>query len=171
VDALLRADLEGFRQDVEREYRSRLSALGMGVRIQGVDLLNAAPPLQVADAFDQVIRAEQEQAQEITGARAYAARILNEAAGQADQIIAEGETFKARLVNALKADADYFQQIHPSVARQPELMKQVLWQDTLRQALGSVGQLYVVPGDNQGRREIRLQLSPRRQNPFAEAMP
>ncbi|HMO52564.1 MAG TPA: protease modulator HflK [Kiritimatiellia bacterium] len=171
VDALLRTDLEGFRRQVEQEFRTRLTAFNLGARIQGVDVLNIAPPLQVADAFDQVIRAEQEQAQDITDARAYASRTLNEARGQADQIIAEGATYQSRLVNALKADADTFRQMAPSVARQPVLMRHILWQDTIRAALGSVGQLYVVPADEHGKREVRLQLSPRRQNPFAEAMP
>jgi len=171
VDALLRTDLEGFRQKVEQQYRLRLAGFNVGIRIQGVDLLHVSPPLQVADAFDQVIRAEQEQAQEITDARAYAARIINEAGGQADQLIAEGETFKSRLVNEVKADADYFREILPSVTRQPELMKQVIWQDAVRQALGTVGQMYLVPADDDGRREIRLQLSPRRQNPFGESAP
>jgi membrane protease subunit HflK len=171
VDALLRTELENFRQRVEREFLLRLARVNAGIRVQGVDLVQVAPPLQVAEAFDQVIRAEQEQAQEVTDARAYAVRAINEARGQADQIIAEGETFKTRLIQAIQADADTFQRIQPVVARQPDLMKQVIWQDALREALGTVGQLYVVPSDEKGKREVRLQLSPRRQNPFSEALP
>jgi len=171
IDALIRTDLEGFRQQVDREARRRLSEYPLGITVQGVDLLHVSPPPQVAAAFDHVIRAEQEQAEEITDARAYAGRVLNEAHGEAEQTIAEGETFKARLINDIKADADYFREIQPSVARQPELMRQVIWQDAIRNALSTVGQLYVVPSDAEGRREIRLQLSPRRDNPFAEATP
>lgn len=171
IDALIRTDLEGYRLRVDQETRRRLSELPLGIAVQGVDLLHVSPPPQVAAAFDQVIRAEQEQAEEITDARAYAGRILNEARGEAEQTIAEGETFKTRLVSEIKADADYFREIQPSVARQPDLMRQVIWQDAIRKALGTVGQLYVVPSDADGRREIRLQLSPRRENPFAEAAP
>ena len=171
IDALIRTDLEDFRQQVDLEARRRLASLPLGIAVQGVDLLHVSPPPQVADAFDHVIRAEQEQAEEITDARAYAGRILNEALGEAEQTVAEGETFKSRMINDIKADADYFNQIEPSVTRQPMLMRQIIWQDAIRQALGTVGQLYVVPSDEDGRREIRLQLSPRRENPFAEVMP
>lgn len=171
VDALLRADIEGFRQQVEQELRIRVAAWPLGIRVQGVDLLQLSPPLQVAEAFDQVVRAEQEQAQAVTDARAYAARIINEAVGQADQVVAEGETAKVRLINRIKADADYFTQVQPAVARQPQLMRRIIWQDAIREALGTVGQLYLVPSDADGRREIRLQLSPRRANPFTEGTP
>ncbi|HMP90256.1 MAG TPA: protease modulator HflK [Kiritimatiellia bacterium] len=171
IDDLLRTDLELYRQRVEQECRNRLSLLNTGIRVQGVDLLNVSPPRQVADAFDQVVRTEQEQAQEVTDARAYAARIINEARGRADQILSEGETAYARMLNDMKADADYFMEILPSVSRQPALMKQILWQDGIRQSLANIGHLYLVPSDETGRREIRLQLSPRRQSPFAEAVP
>ncbi len=171
IDTLLRGDIETFRQKVDQEVRYRLSIWPLGISIQGVDLLHVAPPLQVADAFDAVIRAEQEQAQDITDARAYAARTVNEARGDAERILAEGETAKSRLVNRMQADANYFLEIQPAVSGQPVLMRHVLWQDAIRKALSTVGQVYVVPSDNNGRREIRLQLSPRRDNPFSEGHP
>jgi membrane protease subunit HflK len=171
VDGLIRTDLEGFRRQVEEELRARTDTLGLGLRIQGVDLLNLAPAPQVADAFDQVIRAEQEQAEETAAARAYAARVTSEAVGEADRMVAEGETEKTRLINRIKADADTFTRLQPAVARQPDLLRQIMWQDAIRTTLASAGQVYLVPADADGRREIRLQLSPRRENPFAEAMP
>ena len=171
IDHLLRTDLETFRAMVDRDVRARLAALPLCITIQGVDLLHVAPPAQVAEAFDAVIRAEQEQAEEITDARAYAARRLNEAAGEAEEFIAGGETKRAQLIAAIAADARYFEELRPSFTAQPALMRELIWQDALRRAVGSAGQVFVVPSDAEGRRDIRLQLSPRRENPFAEVMP
>ncbi len=171
VDGLLRTDLEAFRQGVEQQYRLRLAVLDLGVRVQGVDLLRVSPPLQVAGAFDDVIEAEQAKARAIADARAYAARTVNEAQGEADQRIAAGETDKSRLVNEVKAHAAYFTEIAPSVARRPNLMRRILQQDGIQAALATAGEVYILPSDDDGRREIRLQLSPRRQNPFGARTP
>lgn len=171
IDALLRTDLESFRQKVDLELRDRLARWPLGIAVQGVDLLHVAPPAQVAEAFDAVIRAEQEQAEEVTDARAYAARRINESAGEAEEIVASGETRRAQMINAIAAEAGYFEEIRPSFASQSALMYEVLWQDTLRRAFAKAGQVYVVPADAQGRRDIRLQFSPRRENPFSEVAP
>ena len=62
IDRALRTDIEGFRAAVERVLRARLDELGLGVRLQGADLLASAPPQQVAEAFQNVTKAEMERA-------------------------------------------------------------------------------------------------------------
>jgi membrane protease subunit HflK len=161
IDRALRTELEALRGEVESNLRRLVEAHGLAVRIQGVDLLAIIPPPQVAEAFDEVIRAEQERGGTISGARAYAARTANEARGEAARILTEGETFKRRLIDEISADATYFEQVYAKYVRNPDVVRQTLLQDTVRRTLRNVEQKYVVHAGNNGLPpQIRLQLGP-----------
>ena len=159
IDRALRTDVETFRHAVEKTLRDRAASLNIGIKIQGIDLLNLAPPQQVAPAFADVIQAEQEQSKLISDARAYAARTQNEAIGQAERVRVEGETYKQQLLSKIQADANYFEQVYEKYVKAPDVVYSTLLQDTLRRTLSQVEQKYVVH-TGEGDQEIRLQLGP-----------
>lgn len=167
VDRALRLDIEGFRDAVESELRRRMQALAPGLRIERVEVAALAPPRQVAPAFEAVIAAEQERSEKTSVARAEATRSLNEAAGAAERIRAEGAARRQRLVAETKADADYFEQVYDKYRQNPQITAQTLWQDTLRRVLASAAEKYVIASGGEGRQELRLLLGPEQQRPGA----
>ncbi len=167
VDAALRTGIDAFREGVERRLRSRLISLETGIRMQGLDLVAVIPPRQVEDAFNDVVQAEQEQARTVSDSRAYATRIVNEADGEAGRLLSEGQAYKDRLINEISADADSFRRIAEQMKRNPDLIRDVLREETVRQALANVDNVYVVPSGGDGKRQIRLRLGPERKNPLS----
>lgn len=165
IDQALRTDIESFRAAVERELVRRCDALGLGVRVQNVELLALQPPRPALDAFSAVIEAEQERSRAISAARAYAARTLNEAEGDAARLRAEGAAYRQRLVAVIQADADYFKRVLPAYERAPDVVARTLRQDILRRVLSGVDAKYLVPADGSGRRELRLMLGPEKLAP------
>jgi membrane protease subunit HflK len=159
VDRALRTDLETYRSQVDRLLRARLDELGLGIRLQGVDVLAIAPPRQVAAAFDAVTQAAQERAQYISDAHAYAVRTVNEAAGDASRLRAEGESARRGRVSETKARADAFTSLYPKWKANPDVVGRTLLQDGIRRALLQVEQKYIVHGRSEGQ-EIRLHLGP-----------
>jgi membrane protease subunit HflK len=157
IDRALRTDLEGFRAAVEREVRGRLELLALGVRLQGMDILASAPPQQVAQAFEDVTRAEMERAKQISDARAYASRALNEAQGEKGRILSEGESYRQRIVSETGAQADYFAKVNEQYRQNPAIVKAALQRAAVQRALSGVDQKFVVGGEGQ---EIRLQINP-----------
>ncbi len=155
VDRALRTDLEAYREEVVRVLRDRLANLHTGIRIQGVDLLTVAPPRQVADAFDAVTQSAQERAQLISDARAYAVRVVNEAAGESAQARARGATDRQQRVQQVQGRADAFGQLYAEWRRNPDVVTRTLWQDGLRRALAGVDQTYLLHARGEGQ-EIRL---------------
>jgi membrane protease subunit HflK len=164
IDRALRTDLESLRSTVENGLRQLAIDHGLGVRIQGVDLLAMVPPRQVQASFDDVVQAEQERGSTISEARAYAVRSGNEAGGQASRIVSEGESYSRRMVNEISADADYFNQVHAKYVRNPDVVKQTLLQDTLRRTLANVEQKYLIQGSGDLPPQIRLQLGPEKKS-------
>lgn len=158
IDHALRTGIETLRGHVERELRHRIDSLNLGIRIQGVDLLQTIPPRQVAFAFHDVVQAEQTQAQTISDARAFATRRINEARGEADRYRSQGLAAKERFLNQIRADADTFQRLRNELGDHPQIILAMLKHETIRHALQSADQRVFLPPDPQGRRELRLQL-------------
>ena len=158
IDRALRTDLESLREAVEVVVRQRAESLDLGIRVQGIDLLAIIPPRQVAQAFDDVVQAEQHRGQQISDARAYASRAINEARGEASRIRSEGEAYSKRLLSEIQSDADYFEQVYAKYRQNPETVRSTLLQDTVRRTLANVDQKYIVDGSGHLPPQIRLQL-------------
>ncbi len=163
VDQALRLDVESFRSAVEQMLQKRFEQIDAGIRIERVELPALAPPRQVAAAFAAVISSEQERSANISAARSEATRALNEAAGDAERIRSEGAALRQRFVMQTAADADYFTQVYEQYRRNPALTRQTLWQDTVTRVLAGVEEKYVIQAGSSGRQELRLILSPEKQ--------
>ena len=72
----------------------------------------------------------------------------------ASRLLAEGATYKSRLVSRVSADADYFRKISVEYAKNPDMIMQTLRQDAVRRALESVDQKFVVHRNASGQQEI-----------------
>lgn len=168
IDRALRTDIESFRSSVERELVARSRDLGLGIRVQGVDLLALIPPRQVARAFDEVVQSEQERDQKISEARAFAVRTRNETAGESARRLAEAQALQRAQVADISADADAFQRVLPQYVEQPDVFLQTLQQDRVRRALARTEQKFVIHR-KEGRQEIRLQLGREGRRPDREA--
>jgi modulator of FtsH protease HflK len=163
VDRALRTDIEGLRTAVQDEVTRRGRDLGLGVKIQGVDLLAVAPPDQVAEAFDAVIKADNARDEAISQARAYAARALSEAKGDEQRLRYEGETYRRRVVSEVGADADAFEKVRAAYVKNPDVIRQALLQEAIRRTLSKLEAKYVVPSGQDGLQELRIQLGPEAQ--------
>jgi membrane protease subunit HflK len=160
VDQALRTGIEALRGAVELELRQRVEALGLGLRIERVDVLALAPPKQVAAAFGAVIEAEQERSARIGEARASAARTWNEAQGEAARLVSEGEAYRRSVVAAVGAGADYFTKVHEQYQKNPGIVARTLLQDTLQRTLSNVEQKFLIHRNESGRQQLRLMLNP-----------
>jgi membrane protease subunit HflK len=152
IDRALRTGIAAYRDAVEFELRPRLDALGVGVRLQGVDLLGIVPPAQVAAAFDAVTQAAQARAELISDARAYAVRASNEAAGEGDRRIAAGEADRQNRASEVASRADAYAALLPAWRKHPRVVERTLRQDAVREALARV-ERKILANDGQ---ELRL---------------
>ncbi len=154
IERAQRTGIAAFREAVESDVRSRVERLGLGVRVQGVDLLDIAPPAAVAPAFDRVTQSLQERDRLVSDARADAVRIRNDAAGEADRLLAAGRTDNQRRISAVQGRAEAFQALRDAWRKNPGLVAHTLRQDALREVLARAGRKLLVPGH--GGEEIRL---------------
>jgi membrane protease subunit HflK len=130
-------------QDVFRDNREEISTqvrdiiqgtmdtYGAGVAINAVPIEDAAPPREVADAFEEVQRAEQDEDRFVEEANQYANQKLGQARGQAAQVREEASAYKDRVVNEANGEAQRFISIYNEYVNAPDVTRDRIFLETM----------------------------------------
>ncbi|MEW6534606.1 MAG: FtsH protease activity modulator HflK [Candidatus Auribacterota bacterium] len=155
VDNVLKTGIEEFRRAVEQKTQANLANLDCGIQVQRIDIERIAPPVQVKDAFSSVIQAEQEHSQKTNEARSYAAKLLNEAAGQAAGIESAAQAYKTNSIEQAKADAGYLAEVLDQYNANPALFQFMVQQKAVKEILETVDDTFLF-SNTDVKRDIRL---------------
>ncbi|MEM9331608.1 MAG: FtsH protease activity modulator HflK [Pseudomonadota bacterium] len=148
---IFRDDRAGIADEVRTITQSTLDSYRSGLNINAVNIEDVAPPPgQVADAFDEVQRAEQNEDQFIEEANQYANRILGQARGEAAQILEDAAAYKNRVVEEAKGEAQRFISVYDEYAKAPEVTRKRLFLETMEKVLADSNKVIVEQGNGQG---------------------
>lgn len=112
-----------------------------GVNIRSVEMQNAQPPSQVKDAFDDAVRAREDEVKQKNLAEAYANDILPRARGQAARIVEEAEAYKAATIAKAQGEAARFDQVREEYQKAPQVTRDRLYIDAMQSVLGNSSKL------------------------------
>lgn len=145
----------------QTNLQKSLDAYRTGLLVTELNLANARPPEQVKPAFDDVNSAQQDKDRLISEARAYAAKVVPEARGQAARVRTVAEGYKSEAVARAEGDATRFSLLVDQYRAAPDVTRKRLWLDTVQDVLtqnrkivgGDSRQLLYVPmGESRGAR-------------------
>lgn len=187
------------RRQVRQMAQQKLDDIESGIRITSVQLVDVAWPKQVNDAFEAFMTTSQDSRTAISEAMTNAENTLNEAAGRVARqlyealhddrisdeqlellweeaagevrnIISQAQTYKAKVVEAAKANADYLTSILPEYNKRPELVAQRIYLDAIEEVLANADEQFILQhSDNAKERETRIHVnrdsSPRPKQP------
>ncbi|MCF6368275.1 FtsH protease activity modulator HflK [Rhizobium halophilum] len=135
------------REDISTEVRAiiqgTMDTYGAGISINAVPIEDAAPPREVADAFEEVQRAEQDEDRFVEEANQYANQRLGQARGQAAQIREEAAAYKDRVVNEAQGEAQRFISIYNEYATAPEVTRQRIFLETMEAVLKNSNKIII----------------------------
>ena len=137
AEEVYRDDRAGFALEVKTIAQEILSSYKVGVTLSGISVENVAPPVEVADAFDEVQRAEQDEDRFQEEARQYSATLLGQARGQAAQLREEAAAYKDRVVKEAEGEAARFVSVYDEYAKAPEVTRKRLFLETMEEVLGT----------------------------------
>lgn len=143
---IYRDDRAGIALEVEDITHSMLDSYGTGITISEITIADVAPPAEVADAFDEVQRAEQDQDRFQEEARQYANNVLGDARGQAAQIQQDALAYKDQVVKQAQGDAARFNLVYDEYVQAPEVTRKRLFLETLEGVLGSSEKVIIEGG-------------------------
>ena len=151
------ASLEGVisqnRTQVSAETQERLQEYldlyQTGIRIDVVNLTDAKAPREVQDAFDDVVRAREDEVRLQNEAQAYSNQVIPVARGRAQRIIEEAEAYKTRVVELSRGETVRFEKLLSEYRQAPEVTRERLYLDTVQEVMSNTSKVMVdVEGGN-----------------------
>lgn len=111
VDEILTTERQRLQDAIRVDAQRRLDSYNSGLAIVNVNLQKAYPPDEVAEAFRDVASASEDKAKAINEAQGHANSILPEARGDAQKLLADGNSYAAQVVNTAEGAAQAFDSV------------------------------------------------------------
>lgn len=147
---IFRDDRQGIADDVRQIVQNTLDQYGAGLNINAISIEDAAPPREVADAFDEVQRAEQDEDRFVEESNQYSNQKLGQARGQAAQIREEAAAYKNRVVQEAQGEAQRFISVYDEYAKAPNVTRERLYLETMERVLRDSNKVIVEQPNGQG---------------------
>ncbi len=120
-----------------------------GINVQKVNIDDASPPTQVQEAFDDVIKAREDEERVKNEAESYANGIVPEARGRAQRIEEEAEAYRQQVIAKATGEAQRFDQLLDEYSKAPRVTRERLYLDALESVLSKTNKVMVdVEGGN-----------------------
>jgi len=123
-------------QDILDRYKS-------GILISKVTMQNAQPPEQVQAAFDDAVKAGQDRERQKNEGQAYANDVIPKAKGTAARLLEEANGHKQRVIATAEGDASRFRQVQVEYAKAPEVTRQRMYMDTMQQVYANTSKVLI----------------------------
>ena len=127
--------------------QSTLDKYQSGISIQMVQLQGVVPPEPVADSFNEVNRAKQEQETLVNEALQEYNKIIYKAEGDAQKMLTEAEGYAVERVNQAKGDAQLYESILVEYSKYPQITKDRLYIETMNYVLAKNKNKIIVDKD------------------------
>ena len=121
--------------NVRKIMQFTLNKYDAGVQIVAVNVQYAQPPEPVQGAFQEAIKAREEEERLKNIARAYAREVVATAQGEKAQMIAEARAYKSRKVNRAEGQAARFSDLLTQYEQAPEVTRSRLYLETMGEVL------------------------------------
>jgi membrane protease subunit HflK len=115
----------------------------MGADIVGVTMQSVQPPDQVAAAFEDAGKAQEERARARSEAQAFADDIIPQAKGRAARLVADAEGYRAQVVNQATGAAARFDKVVAEYAKAPAVTRDRMYIETMQQILSSTSKVMI----------------------------
>ena len=143
MDTVLYEGREKIGIDLANSIQKILDSYKSGIYVTSVTVQNVQPPEQVQAAFDDAVKAGQDQERLKSEGQAYANDIIPRAKGTAARLIQEAEGYKARVVATAEGDATRFKQILVEYSKAPQVTRDRMYIDSMREMYNNVTKILV----------------------------
>lgn len=149
MDLVLTEGREKIAFDVEERLQAYIDMYETGINVSKVTVDESKPPTQVQAAFDDVIKAREDEERLKNEAQAYANGIVPEARGAAQRQIEEANAYKDQVIAKAEGEADRFTALLTEYNKAPKVTRERLYLDAVQDVMGRTNKVMVdVEGGN-----------------------
>lgn len=143
MDQILTTGREQMANNVRSRLQDYMDVYDTGIRVSRVNVVNAQPPDDVREAFDDVIRAREDEQRAQNLAQQYANRIIPEARGAAQRQIEEANAYKEEAIAKAEGEASRFEQLLAEYEKAPEVTRQRLYIESLQEVMTASSKIMI----------------------------
>ncbi|MBX2809874.1 MAG: FtsH protease activity modulator HflK [Cellvibrionaceae bacterium] len=149
LNLVLAGGREKIAVEVLERLRTYLDSYQTGINVIGVNIQKGEPPAQVKAAFDDVIKAKEDENRLINQAQAYSNEVIPEARGKAQRILEEANGYREQVVAKAEGEADRFNQLLIEYQKAPDVTRERLYIDAVETVMSNSSKIMVdVEGGN-----------------------
>jgi modulator of FtsH protease HflK len=135
--------------EVQDRIQDYMDAYGTGIQVTQVNVDETAPPDAVRAAFDDVIKAREDEVRLRNEADAYANQIIPEARGDAQRYLEEAEGYKQSVIAQAEGEASRFNKLYVEYSLAPEVTRERIYLDTIELVMSNSTKVMIdVEGGN-----------------------
>jgi modulator of FtsH protease HflK len=129
-------------QEILDNYRT-------GINVVTVNMDEAQPPEEVQDAFEDAIRAREDEQRIINEANAYRNGVVPQARGEGQGLLEQAEAYKTRVIKSAQGETSRFNQLLAEYQRAPEVTRERIYLDTIESVMARSPKVMIdIPNGN-----------------------
>lgn len=135
--------------EVKQRLQTYLDDYGTGINVVKINIQEAKPPSEVKEAYDDVIKAREDQERYINESQAYANGIIPEARGSAQRMIEEASAYQSKVIVEAEGEAARFNKLYTEYKKAPKVTRERLYIDAVQEVMANSSKVLVdVEGGN-----------------------
>jgi membrane protease subunit HflK len=143
LDFVITEGRDAIAQDTRKLLQEILDRYKTGIHVVTVQMQKALPPEEVKAAFDDAVKAREDEQRLKNEAEAYSKDLIPRARGGAARLIQEAEGYKASVIARAEGEARRFSQVVREYAKAPRLTRERLYLEAMEQVLSNTTKVYV----------------------------
>jgi membrane protease subunit HflK len=149
MDMVLTGGRAQIAVEVNQRLQEYINLYQTGILVSKVTVDDSKPPSQVQAAFDDVIKAREDEERLKNEAQAYANGIVPEARGGAQRVLEEAMAYKEQVIANAEGEAERFTKLLTEYLKSPEVTRERLYLDAVQNVLSNNNKVMVdVDGGN-----------------------
>ena len=137
MDNVLTTGREQIAIDVRKRLQERLNAYFTGIEVVTVSIRESRPPDAVKAAFDDVVKAREDEVTLRNEAETYANEVVPIARGAAKRAIQDAEGYKAKVIAEAEGEATRFDQLLKEYTKAPNVTRKRLYIDAVQPVMSN----------------------------------
>ncbi|NKB39175.1 MAG: FtsH protease activity modulator HflK [Gammaproteobacteria bacterium] len=130
-------------QDQQVVMQSILDSYAAGILVVTVEMQPAKPPEQVKAAFDDAIKAREDEQRLVNEAEAYSNDVIPKARGAAARLREESNAYKSKVIAKAEGEASRFVQLLTEYERAPAITRERLYLDSIEAVLSGTTKIMI----------------------------
>ena len=143
MDFVLTEGRSNIADEIKSEIQQTLDEYQTGIQVSNVNLVDAQPPDEVQNAFEDAIKAREDEQRLINEAEAYANEVVPKARGASARLMEESQAYQQKAIARAEGESSRFLQLLAEYEKAPAVTRERMYLDAMQDILSQTGALMV----------------------------